>query len=432
MHKIKFNPIIKTLGIALLASTITFFSYKTFYKPSNTILNKEEKCYDNLADNHYFGFDGTKYEAIEGKLGKNELFNEVLSNYNVAENKISTAFQALKGKFDTRKFRQGNNYTLLRNKKTGNIEHAIYEKDMAEYLVLNFADFPDAEVCYNPTEVVQRQVSGVIEGSLWQTMDNHAMSQEIAVKMAEIFRSVLDFRKIQRNDKFKIIYDQTNINGDPYDAGNIYAVELEHKGETYSAYGFENNGEYEYYDFKGNSLKRMFLKSPLKFSRITSRFNPNRFHPVLRVLKAHKGTDFAAPYGTPILATASGKVIEQKYTRGNGNYVKIQHNNQYTTQYLHMSRFAGLRVGSQVKQGQVIGYVGSTGLATGPHVCYRFWKNGQQIDPLRSKLPFGVPLNKNQLTQFYAVRDKYKSMLDQLMFENKDGLAYIDVIINEI
>jgi murein DD-endopeptidase MepM/ murein hydrolase activator NlpD len=432
MRKIKFNPILKTLGIALFASTITYFSYKTFYKPSNTILNKEEKCYDNLADNHYFGFDGTKYEAIEGKLGKNELFNEVLSNYNVAENKISTAFQALKGKFDTRKFRQGNNYTLLRNKKTGNIEHAIYEKDMAEYLVLNFADFPDAEVCYNPTEVVQRQVSGVIEGSLWQTMDNHAMSQEIAVKMAEIFRSVLDFRKIQRNDKFKIIYDQTNINGDPYDAGNIYAVELEHKGETYSAYGFENNGEYEYYDYKGNSLKRMFLKSPLKFSRITSRFNPNRFHPVLRVLKAHKGTDFAAPYGTPILATASGKVIEQKYTRGNGNYVKIQHNNQYTTQYLHMSRFAGLRVGSQVKQGQVIGYVGSTGLATGPHVCYRFWKNGQQIDPLRSKLPFGVPLNKNQLTQFYAVRDKYKSMLDQLMFENKDGLAYIDVIINEI
>lgn len=432
MRKIKFNPILKTLGIALFASTITYFSYKTFYSPSNTILNKEEKCYDNLADNHYFGFDGTKYEAIEGKLGKNELFNEVLSNYNVAENKISTAFQALKGKFDTRKFRQGNNYTLLRNKKTGNIEHAIYEKDMAEYLVLNFADFPDAEVCYNPTEVVQRQVSGVIEGSLWQTMDNHAMSQEIAVKMAEIFRSVLDFRKIQRNDKFKIIYDQTNINGDPYDAGNIYAVELEHKGETYSAYGFENNGEYEYYDYKGNSLKRMFLKSPLKFSRITSRFNPNRFHPVLRVLKAHKGTDFAAPYGTPILATASGKVIEQKYTRGNGNYVKIQHNNQYTTQYLHMSRFAGLRVGSQVKQGQVIGYVGSTGLATGPHVCYRFWKNGQQIDPLRSKLPFGVPLNKNQLTQFYVVRDKYKSMLDQLMFENKDGLAYIDVIINEI
>jgi len=432
MDNIKLNPILKIAGALFSFGFIAFFTYNFFFKTPDCIQKQDEKCYDNLADKHYFGFDASKYDAIEGKLGKNELFNDVLSRYNVAENKISSSFQSLKGKFDTRKFRQGNSYTLLRNKKTGQIEHAIYEKDMAEYLVLNFADFPDAEVCYNPTEVVQREVSGIIKGSLWQTMDDHNMSQEIAVKMAEIFRSVLDFRKIQKNDKFKIIYDQTNINGDPYDAGNIYAIELEHKGETFSAYGFEMNGEYEYYDYKGNSLKRMFLKSPLKFSRITSRFNPNRFHPVLRTVKAHKGTDFAAPYGTPILATASGKIIEQKYSRGNGNYVKIQHNSQYTTQYLHMSRFAGLRVGGFVKQGQVIGYVGSTGLATGPHVCYRFWKNGQQIDPLRAKLPFGVPLDKKQLSEFYVIRDKYKSKLDKLTFEMNDGVAYIDVIINEI
>lgn len=425
--------LIIALTLCTLSLALYFLVSKNIFKSNTISLETIERCYDNLADVHYYGFDSDDYIPVLRKVNKNEVFADVLANFNVSENKISELMQQSRDVFDVRSFRTGNEYAFLKNRKTGKYDFAVYVKNRADYVVFDLGEKCTVESCSKPTETEQKQVASVITNSLWETMDDNGMSQEIAVKMANIFSSVIDFRKIQKNDKFKIIYDQTTIDGDPYDAGKIYAVEVEHKGETYSAFGFNINNQFEYYDEKGNSLKRMFLKSPLKFSRITSRFNLNRLHPVLGYVRAHKGTDFAAPYGTPILATANGKVVERSYSRGNGNYVKIKHTDNYTTQYLHMSRFSNLKVGSSVKQGDVIGYVGSTGLATGPHVCYRFWKNGIQIDPLRAKLPFGFPLDKKQLAEFLVHKDQYRAMLNNIQYniQTSGSVAIVDVFISD-
>ena len=223
-------------------------------------------------------------------------------------------------------------------------------------------------------------------------------------------------REAQAGDRFEVIFEESYVDDTVFvGTGKILAARFFHNGKSFYAFRYENGEVEGYYDHEGEGMKRMFLKAPLEFARITSRYTMNRFHPVQKRWKAHLGTDYAAPSGTPILATANGTVVAAAYNSANGNYVKIKHNGTYTTQYLHMSRIGkGVRNGSRVEQGQVIGYVGSTGLATGPHVCYRFWKNGRQVDPLKEPIQRADPLPRSLWSEFESGMKPHKAILDSL------------------
>ncbi len=231
--------------------------------------------------------------------------------------------------------------------------------------------------------------------------------------MEDIYSCQIDFFSIQPNDSFKVVYQEISVDGVPASSGKILSADFIHRQENFYAFYFNDEKDNGYYDDKGNSLKRMFLKAPLKFFSISSRFSMNRFHPILHVNKAHLGTDYAAPAGTPIMTVGTGVVLEASFSSGNGNYVKVKHNATYTTQYLHMSHFAkGIHKGSSVVQGQVIGYVGSTGLATGPHVCFRLWKNGAQVNPLKQTYQSVNPISKEKRQTFELVK---KERTDKLL-----------------
>jgi len=209
------------------------------------------------------------------------------------------------------------------------------------------------------------------------------------------------------------VYEDKSVEGKSIGVGRILAAEFVHFGKPIYSFYFEQDSIGDYFDDEGNSLRKAFLKSPLKFSKISSRYNLNRFHPVQKRFKAHLGTDYAAPQGTPIFTIGNGVVVEAKFSQFNGNYVKIKHNGTYTTQYLHMSKIAsGMKPGRRVTQGEVIGYVGSTGLATGPHVCFRFWKNGKQVDHLREDFPTAEPVESKNRAAFDIEKQRLINLLN--------------------
>jgi murein DD-endopeptidase MepM/ murein hydrolase activator NlpD len=246
------------------------------------------------------------------------------------------------------------------------------------------------------------------------------ISNELTNKFVDIFGWQVDFQHLQKGDRFKLIYEENSVEGQPFSIGKILGIYFEHFGHGYYAFPFDQGEGVDYFDEEGKSLRKALLKYPIEFTRISSRYSFNRFHPVAKVFRAHLGTDFAAATGTPIRSVGDGVVLEAQYTANNGNYVKIRHNSTYTTGYLHMSKIAsGIYAGSHVKQGQTIGFVGSTGLATGPHLCYRFWRNGVQVDALRVELPPSKPMDKKNWKQFDEVMVLTTLKLQSIPFENE-------------
>jgi murein DD-endopeptidase MepM/ murein hydrolase activator NlpD len=369
-----------------------------------------------------YGLDISDFIIENHVIKQNELFSDILTEYKVGFNTINFLANQSKDIFNIRKMRVGNNCALLCQKTDSGLvaKKMIYEESKVDYVVFNLDDSLYIYRAQNNIERKRMEVSGIIRSSLYETLDENDLNPALAVRMADIFAWSVDFYKIQQGDKFKIIFDQDFVNGKSINVGEIQAIVFNNGGKDFYAFYYEKDKEHEgdYYDEQGNSMKKMFLKAPVKFSRISSGYSLNRFHPVTKEWKAHLGTDYAAPYGTPILATADGVIEEAQFKIFNGNYVKIRHNGEYKTQYLHMSKIGkGIRPGVRVKQGSIIGYVGSTGLATGPHVCYRFWKDGSQVDPLKQKLTFAEPLpakyRSNYLAQIKSVRDT----LDGISYE---------------
>ncbi|MEW6654315.1 MAG: M23 family metallopeptidase [Bacteroidota bacterium] len=294
------------------------------------------------------------------------------------------------------------------------VKYMVYVIDEIDHLVFDFRDSINIYKSQRKHDVKQVEVRGKIKSGLIQDLQELGFHEDVGYNTADVFESRIDFMRLQEGDTFDIIFDQYYVEGKPVKVGKVYAAKMNHIKKNYYAFLYEKDKPNSYYDEKGESLVGMFLTAPLKFRyRISSRYSKSRLHPVLHRRKAHLGTDFAAPHGSPIQSTAHGIVTEVGYNSGNGNYVKIKHNSKYSTQYLHMSKFAkGIRRGIKVSQGQIIGYVGSTGLATGPHVCYRFWKNGKQVDPFREKGNATTPLNKKHLNDFKNVAAEYKQRLD--------------------
>ncbi|QYJ68888.1 peptidoglycan DD-metalloendopeptidase family protein [Flavobacterium litorale] len=366
-----------------------------------------------------FGFVLNNYHVVHDTIKNGDTFGGLLQKQGYSASDVYNVTEAIRDSFNLRNIRIGKPYTLLKNKKNpDSLEVFVYEADRLNYYVIDLRDsIAKAYKRSRPLTIKRRTIAAAIEGSLSKTVQNLGASAALTQELSEIYAWSIDFFKIQKGDKFAVTINERYISDTIY-AGleSIEAAYFETRGNKKYAFPFKQDPEKnltDYYDEEAKVLRSMFLKAPLKYSRISSRFSPRRFHPVQKRWKAHKGTDYAAPRGTPIMATASGKVIAAGYTSGNGNYVKIKHNSTYTTQYLHMSKIK-VRRGQYVNQGDVIGLVGSTGLATGPHVCYRFWKNGVQVDALKQKLPSSKPMAKKYKPAFMQHMKPLKKELDSI------------------
>ena len=366
-----------------------------------------------------FGFVLNDYKVVHDTIENGDTFSGILGSEGYDAAHIHTITEQIKDTFDLRDIRAGRPFTLLKDKKAPNtLKVFVYQPDNLSYYVVDLRDsVAHVSKTVKPVSIKRRVIAAEIEGSLAETLDKAGASPALAHELSEIYAWSIDFFKIQKGDKFAVIVNEKYISDTVY-AGveSIEGSYFEYKGEKKYAFPFRQDPgsrKSDYYDEEGKVLKSMFLKAPLKFSHISSRFSSRRFHPVQMQWKAHNGTDYAAPTGTPIMTTASGVVERTGYTSGNGNFVKVKHNGMYATQYLHMSKIL-VRQGQHVTQGDVIGRVGSTGLATGPHVCYRFWKNGVQVDALKQRLPSSMPMDAKHKPQFMAYVTPLKNELDSI------------------
>jgi len=355
----------------------------------------------------------------KGVVQKNETLSDILVPYGVSLIQISEIAANSRDTFDVRKIRPDKNYTVyLSDDSSYSLRYFIYEPDEINYVVIDINDSVVTYTGQKKVTVAERRISGVINSSLYQTLKEREVSDKLALKLSEVFAWQIDFYRIQKGDNFKVIFEEQFVDGEFIGIGNIVAALFTHRETPFYAFYFDQDGRGEYFDENGKSLRKTFLKAPLKFSRISSSYSNKRFHPVLKRYKSHLGTDYAAPKGTPILSVGDGVIIEAQYKTNNGNYVKIKHNSVYTTQYLHMSKIgSGIKPGKYVKQGDVIGYVGSTGLATGPHVCFRFWKNGQQVDHRREEFPSSHPVGEDRFDEYQKSMLHLKSMVDLIAIE---------------
>ncbi|MCD0475019.1 peptidoglycan DD-metalloendopeptidase family protein [Flavobacterium sp. EDS] len=366
-----------------------------------------------------FGFNYADYNVVNDTIEKGQTFGTIIQGQNIGNKQVYTIVEQIKDSFNVRNIRYHKPYTLLRSKnKTNNLQVFIYQPDALSYYVIDLRDsIAKAYKKVKPVTLKRKIIGGVLKSSLSETLGNESVEAALASRITKIFAWSIDFFKLKKGDRYGLIFKERFINDSIYDGvEELEAAFFEYKGKIVYAFPFEQDttsGKIEYYDDQGKTLKNLFLKTPIKFSRITSRFTSNRFHPVQHTWKAHKGTDYAAPTGTPISTTAAGIVETTGYTAGNGNFVKVKHNGTYSTQYLHMSRILVKR-GQRVTQGQTIGLVGSTGLATGPHVCYRFWKNGVQVDALKLNLPTGESLTGRNRERFLNQIEPLKRELDSI------------------
>jgi murein DD-endopeptidase MepM/ murein hydrolase activator NlpD len=423
------------IGIIFIGASILYFSFTAFNStPTDKTpqVSESEVIPEDIESPIRFGLKVNSFDIEDHIINKNEFLSTILGRYNIDPVTISTIVEKSKPIFDVRKMSAGKPYFAFTNKENPTeLAYFIYQPNAIDYVVY---DLRDSVHVYAGKKEVTTQVEtimGTINSSLYLALQENGNDPDIAIPLANVFGGVVDFYSIQEGDWFRIKYERQYVNDAPVGQGKIQSAVFSHRGKEFQAFYFQADSSSEggYYDETGNSLRRTFLKAPLKYSRISSRFSGRRLHPVQKVWKAHLGTDYAAPHGTPIIATADGVVTESQFSGGNGNYVKIKHNRTYSTQYLHMSKRA-VKKGQRVRQGQVIGYVGSTGLATGPHVCYRFWENGRQVDALRKNFRASVPIDDRHKAAFEEVVKVKQTELANISLksniEEKEYTAYLD------
>ncbi|MEN0047558.1 MAG: peptidoglycan DD-metalloendopeptidase family protein [Bacteroidota bacterium] len=401
------------IGVVLLCATLgTYFIVQNNEKEvlqANLYPAEKISCFPIIQPTIKYGLVVDTFQVTEGKIESGMFFGDILQDHKMSYLDIEQLVQNAKEVFDVSKLRIGKNYMVLASDTAQAADYLVYEPSVYEYIVFDLKN-KSAKVEKREINVQEKASAGIIETSLWNAMVDNGMSFDLAARMEDALQWSLDFHHIQKEDEFKLVYNENYIEGEAVGIGDLHAAYYKTGDDAYYAIYFESeDGEHEgYYDLKGQPMKKGFLRAPVKYARISSRYNLRRFHPILKRTRPHFGTDYAAPYGTPIYAVGDGVVERASYTKGNGRFVKIRHNDTYQTQYLHMQKFAkGMQVGKHVKQGEVIGYVGSTGLATGPHVCFRFWKNGKQVNHLSLKFPPAKPLPEEYMPQFEALRDQY-------------------------
>ena len=356
-----------------------------------------------------YGIPADRYRVQYGIVQPRQNLGSILGEHGVSTGTVHHLGEKARGVFDVRRIRSGQAYALFFSKHDSLAppRFFVYEEDPKSYIVFDLRGDLAVSRGQNPAEWRTQTVKGQVESSLWVAMQRCEASPQLAIVLSHIFGWTIDFFGLQKQDEFRVIYKQEFVDGKALDNFHILAASFRASDSTYYAIPFVQDGEELYYNERGNSLEGAFLKAPLDFYRISSRFTNSRYHPVLKRYRAHHGVDYAAPAGTPVYAIGSGKVIAKAYqANGGGNYVKIKHNGTYTTTYMHLSRFAkGLKVGSTVKQKEIIGYVGSTGLSTGPHLDFRVYENGRPINPLTIKSQPKKPISEANRAAFSQVCD---------------------------
>lgn len=415
----KINPLARTriarftVPCLLVCTSVLAFSYLknnlSQSQKDNITCSSTEECQTF----HHWDMGMINLETLI--IQPNDMLGNLLSSRGVAYAKIDELIRKATSIFPLRSIRAGKELTLVMDNADSTIKAIIYDPDPYRQILYHLDDSIHVETVHRETSIEVQTASGTINNSLWVSMEEQNLPHDLIQAMDDALGWSVDFYHIQKGDSYKLIYERKLVEGKPIGIGKLLAAEFTSGKTTYHAIRFKNNLHDGYFDLEGRPMKKAFLKSPVEYSRISSRFSNNRFHPILKKNKGHFGTDYAASCGSPIRAVADGRVTKASYNNGNGNFVKINHDKTYDTQYLHMSRFApGIKPGVMVKQGQTIGYVGQTGLATGCHVCFRFWKNGKQVDHLKEKLPSPEIMSDEQLKEYKGLRDTMKSLLDEI------------------
>lgn len=354
-----------------------------------------------------FGIEMRQFDLRTGTVQRYQTFADLLQKHGVPYEQIVETARGAREVFDVRDIQAGKSYRVYVNPWLERARYLVYRPDAVRYVVFDIRNPEKSYTGKRPVTVQWKSAAGTIQSSLYRSLMKSNASPELVLELSEVFAWQIDFFRIQRGDRFRVVYEHRSVDGRSIGPGDIVAAMFRHQGETYYGFRFDEGNGPEYFDENGNSLRRQLLKAPLRYSRISSRFTNRRFHPVLKRYRPHHGTDYAAPRGTPVRSVGDGTVLYAGRKGYNGNYVKIRHNATYTTGYLHLSRIK-VQPGETVKQGDIIGTVGSTGLSTGPHLDYRFWKNGQAVDPYSIDLPPARPVSPQN-------QDAYNEVVDRLM-----------------
>jgi len=367
-----------------------------------------------------YGLPIDSFQVEYGKVKNNQYLSQILNDKGVSMATIDQIARKSRSVFDVRKIKSGENYAIFSSIDSLNQpKYFVYENSAVDYTVFELTDTLGIFPGKKDVQTRLRTASGVVETSLWNTMVDNQVDPVLALDLSDIYAWTIDFFAIQKGDRFRVIYDELFVDSVSIGIGEIYAAEFEHYGEPNYAFLFDQDKRADYFDDKGQSLRKAFLKAPLQFSRISSRFSNSRMHPVLRIRRPHHGVDYAAPKGTPVMSIGDGTVVAKAFqASGGGNYLKIKHNSVYTTTYMHLSGYAkGISTGSRVKQGQVIGYVGMTGLASGPHLDFRVQKNGSYVDPLQVKAPPVEPVKEENMARYVPFKDSLMNELNKIQWD---------------
>ncbi len=364
---------------------------------SAVVAEPVETCYGIPVDSFYIEY---------GTVKKDQNLSHILAHYNLPEGSFAQILTRSKDVFDLRKIRYGNRYTVFLSVDTlYEVKYFVYEHTPVQYILFDLRDSVRVELCMKEVTAVNKLCSGTIESSLWNAINDKNLNPELTFKLSEIFAWTIDFFGLEVGDSFNVAYEELYVDTLAFGLGDIHSAYFRHAGREFYAIPFMQDSTLSFYDLDGNSLRKAFLKAPLRFSRISSKYSHSRLHPILKIYRPHHGVDYAAPIGTPVHAIGDGKVIKTSYTSGAGRMVKIRHNSIYSTSYMHLSRFEkGIKGGAFVKQGDVIGYVGSSGLSTGPHLDFRFYRNGQPVDPLKVEAPSVEPIREENKASFDSVK----------------------------
>ncbi|OQX80323.1 MAG: hypothetical protein B6D64_03365 [Bacteroidetes bacterium 4484_276] len=378
-----------------------------------------------------YGLNIDSLVVVSDKIKRNQHLSDILLNYNVDYATIDVLAKRSRKVFDVRKIRYGNKYSvLLTNDSLQQAKYFVYEISPVDYVVFDLVDSVHAHRGENEINITVDTATGVIESSLWNTMVDNQTDPNLANELSEIYAWTVDFFGIQKGDNYKIVYENLWVEGNRIGIGKVLAATFKHHGDSLNAFYFVQDSTGDYFDEQANSLRRTFLKAPLRYKRISSRFSYSRMHPILKYRRPHLGVDYAAARGTPVVSVGDGTVERASWDNGGGGrVVKIKHNGTYTTQYMHLSKYGkGIKRGIKVTQGQIIGYVGSSGMATGPHLDFRFYRNGKPIDPLKVKSPAAKPVDTANLEQFNIEKDKWLKILEGITIDNPDtGIVASDL-----
>ena len=368
-----------------------------------------------------YGLAIDSFIVKENKIMAGSSFSALINELNIRPEITKIIIEKASKVFDLRKIRQGNIFKLFLSKDSlKTVDYMIYEQSPTDYIFFNLKDTLTIEKRQKEVFIETKTASGTIESSLWSAILESGQDPMLALKLSDVYAWSIDFFGLQKGDQFKVYYKTESVDDSVVRIQDIQAAWFKHMDKEYYAIPFFQDSSVNFYDEEGNNIKKAFLKAPLNYSRIASRFSNSRLHPILKIYRPHHGVDYSAPKGTPVQSIGDGVVLHASYSGGAGNYVKIRHNGTYTTGYMHLSGYGkSIHPGKRVSQGEIIGYVGSTGLSTGPHLDFRVWKNDQPIDPLRLESPPAKPVKKEDMDSYNLVRNEWKTKLNSLIIIDK-------------